>query len=63
MYIFYSKTNDLPAPPGYNPSVMVNYTEVVRDQHLVMKKSWDLALGPLKQVSTVDVNFIYVIEF
>ncbi|XP_013111224.1 ER membrane protein complex subunit 4 [Stomoxys calcitrans] len=46
-----NKSNDLPAPPGYNPSsAMVNQTEVVRDQHLVMKKSWELALGPLKQI-------------
>ncbi|XP_073836880.1 ER membrane protein complex subunit 4 [Musca autumnalis] len=45
-----NKSNDLPAPIGFNPSAMVNQTEVVRDQRLVMKKSWDLALGPLKQI-------------
>lgn len=40
----------MPSPPGYNPTALVNQTEVVRDQRLVIKKSWDLALGPLKQV-------------
>lgn len=43
----------MPSPPGYNPTALVNQTEVVRDQRLVIKKSWDLALGPLKQVSGV----------
>jgi len=45
-----SKSSDLPSPPGYNPLAPVNHTEVVRDQRLVIKKSWDLALGPLKQI-------------
>ncbi|XP_018793216.1 PREDICTED: ER membrane protein complex subunit 4 [Bactrocera latifrons] len=44
------KNGDLSSPPGYNPTVLVNHTEVVRDQRLVIKKSWDLALGPLKQI-------------
>ncbi|XP_065359680.1 ER membrane protein complex subunit 4 isoform X2 [Calliphora vicina] len=45
-----NKSNDLPAPPGYNANALVNQTEIVRDQRLVIKKSWDLALGPLKQI-------------
>ncbi|KAL7732167.1 hypothetical protein ACLKA6_010292 [Drosophila palustris] len=45
-----SKNADMPSPPGYNPTALVNQTEVVRDQRLVIKKSWDLALGPLKQI-------------
>ncbi|KAH8307145.1 hypothetical protein KR044_006019 [Drosophila immigrans] len=45
-----SKNSDMPSPPGYNPTALVNQTEVVRDQRLVIKKSWDLALGPLKQI-------------
>ncbi|KAH8416925.1 hypothetical protein KR222_004413 [Zaprionus bogoriensis] len=45
-----SKNADMPSPPGYNPMALVNQTEVVRDQRLVIKKSWDLALGPLKQI-------------
>lgn len=43
----------MPSPLGYNPSALVNHNEVVRDQRLVIKKSWDLALGPLKNVSTL----------
>ncbi|ALC44537.1 CG11137 [Drosophila busckii] len=45
-----TKNADMPSPPGYNPMALVNQTEVVRDQRLVIKKSWDLALGPLKQI-------------
>lgn len=47
-----SKNADIPSPLGYNPSALVNQSEVVRDQRLVIKKSWDLALGPLKNVSS-----------
>jgi len=46
----------MPSPPGYNPTALVNQTEVVRDQRLVIKKSWDLALGPLKQVNNVGFS-------
>ncbi|XP_039487209.1 ER membrane protein complex subunit 4 [Drosophila santomea] len=45
-----SKNADIPSPLGYNPSALVNQSEVVRDQRLVIKKSWDLALGPLKNI-------------
>ncbi|BFF98765.1 ER membrane protein complex subunit 4 [Drosophila madeirensis] len=45
-----SKNAEIPSPLGYNPSALVNQTEVVRDQRLVIKKSWDLALGPLKNI-------------
>ncbi|XP_030385239.1 ER membrane protein complex subunit 4 [Scaptodrosophila lebanonensis] len=45
-----SKNADIPSPAGYNPTALVNQTEIVRDQRLVIKKSWDLALGPLKQI-------------
>ncbi|XP_046735955.1 ER membrane protein complex subunit 4 [Diprion similis] len=45
---------DVAAPPGYNPSVaLAHNTEALRESdsnHLIIKKSWDLALGPLKQV-------------
>ncbi|XP_055904165.1 ER membrane protein complex subunit 4 [Eupeodes corollae] len=48
---FSSKQNtDLPSPPGYNHSTLISQTEVVKDHHLIIKKSWDLALGPLKQI-------------
>lgn len=48
------KSSDLSSPPGYNPSVGQVFTETSRENdsnHLIIKKSWDLALGPLKQVS------------
>lgn len=44
------------SPPGYNPSVGQVYTESSKENDsnmLIIKKSWDLALGPLKQVSFV----------
>lgn len=41
------------SPLGYNPAALVNQTDAAgRDQRLVIKKSWDLALGPLKNVSS-----------
>jgi ER membrane protein complex subunit 4 len=43
----------LPAPPGYNPSAVQAHAELSKEtdsSHLILKKSWDLALGPLKQV-------------
>ncbi|XP_066597421.1 ER membrane protein complex subunit 4 [Prorops nasuta] len=45
---------DVPSPPGYAPAVSLLHTvEYLREtdsNHLILKKSWDLALGPLKQV-------------
>ncbi|KAL1124256.1 hypothetical protein AAG570_002026 [Ranatra chinensis] len=44
---------EVASAPGYNPSVGQVYTETSRQSdssHLIIKKSWDLALGPLKQV-------------
>lgn len=52
--VYRSRSNDLPAPPGYNPSVGQSHMEVTMDtdqSHLILKKSWDIALGPIKQVS------------
>ncbi|RZF35925.1 hypothetical protein LSTR_LSTR008495 [Laodelphax striatellus] len=46
---------DVPSPPGYNPALGQVYTETSKESdpnHLIIKKSWDLALGPLKQVSS-----------
>ncbi|XP_055383653.1 ER membrane protein complex subunit 4 [Condylostylus longicornis] len=45
-----AKNTDIPSPPGYNPSVPQSQSEVVRDHHLMIKRSWDLALGPFKQL-------------
>ncbi|XP_014249692.1 ER membrane protein complex subunit 4 [Cimex lectularius] len=45
--------SDLAAPPGYNPAVSQIHTESSKESdpnHLIIKKSWDLALGPIKQV-------------
>ncbi|KAF4518634.1 hypothetical protein B566_EDAN005961 [Ephemera danica] len=45
--------SELASPPGYNPSAGQVYTETSKESdpnHLIIKKSWDLALGPMKQV-------------
>ncbi|KAL0273587.1 UNVERIFIED_CONTAM: hypothetical protein PYX00_006224 [Menopon gallinae] len=47
------KNIDLPSPPGYSPSVVQVHTESSRESdtsRLLNKKSWEVALGPLKQV-------------
>ncbi|XP_008555792.1 ER membrane protein complex subunit 4 [Microplitis mediator] len=48
------KNADLPNPPGYNSGgALYHSMENLRENdsnHLIIKKSWDLALGPLKQV-------------
>jgi len=43
--------SDLPAPPGYSSSSTTVAAEATRptDPTLKAKKSWDLALGPIKQ--------------
>lgn len=58
-----NKSSDLPAPPGYNPSVGQSHNEVAMDtdqSHLILKKSWDIALGPIKQVSGFYSEMMYV---
>lgn len=58
-----NKTTDIPIPPGYNPSIGHNHVEVAQDtdqNHLILKKSWDLALGPIKQVIYVQKKKICV---
>jgi len=46
------RINDIPAPPGYSPASPQSNSDVVKDgdNKLIVKKSWDVALGPLKQV-------------
>lgn len=47
------KNFDIASPPGYNASIVQVSTEISKESdpnHLIIKKSWDLALGPLKQV-------------
>ncbi|XP_063236870.1 ER membrane protein complex subunit 4 [Bacillus rossius redtenbacheri] len=56
------RSYDLASPPGYNPSAGQNYTEVARESdpnQLIIKKSWELALGPLKQVP-MNLFFMYM---
>lgn len=54
--IFRSKQyNELASPPGLIPgyaltSENMSTSEENDSNHLIIKKSWDLALGPLKQV-------------
>ncbi|XP_055693176.1 ER membrane protein complex subunit 4 [Lutzomyia longipalpis] len=48
-----ARNADIASPPGYNPTVGQSHSEVAKDtdqNHLIMKKSWDIALGPIKQV-------------
>lgn len=52
-HIFRPKS-DLAVPPGFNLSAAQSHIEVARDtdqNQLIMKKSWDVALGPIKGVS------------
>lgn len=44
--------DNLASPPGYYPNIRQHHGEVTpgRDMSLIVKKSWDLALAPLKQV-------------
>ncbi|KAL7048225.1 hypothetical protein ACKWTF_003271 [Chironomus riparius] len=45
--------SDLAVPPGFNLSAAQSHSEVARDtdqNQLIMKKSWDVALGPIKGI-------------
>ncbi len=45
------QNGDLPSPPGYSASVSGIHAEASRqtDPALRAKRSWDMALGPIKQ--------------
>nr|SVE93958.1 EOG090X0GNX [Scapholeberis mucronata] len=45
-------TSELPSPPGYLPSTTSIVAETTKetDSSLLIKRSWDVALQPLKQV-------------
>ncbi|GBP66561.1 ER membrane protein complex subunit 4 [Eumeta japonica] len=48
-----TQATELPAPPGYNQGINANYAETSKNSDsnlLLIKKLWDVALGPLKQV-------------
>ena len=48
------KIMELPSPPGYSASINALHAEAARngDPSLKAKRSWDIALGPIKQVSS-----------
>jgi hypothetical protein len=51
---FRNKNSDFASPPGFNLSAGQSHSEVARDtdqSQLIIKKSWDCALGPVKGVS------------
>jgi len=57
----HEKSTDNASPPGYSQLAGQNGTELARDSEssrLIIKKSWDLALGPLKQVLKLT-SFIF----
>jgi len=47
-----SSGQELPSPPGYSPGATSVHHDSTRetDPNLRIKRSWDVALGPLKQV-------------
>ena len=47
-------SQELPSPPGYSASINALHAEAPRngDPSLKAKRSWDIALGPIKQVSS-----------
>ena len=47
-------SQELPSPPGYSASINALHAEAARngDPSLKAKRSWDIALGPIKQVSS-----------
>jgi len=48
-----NKNSDFVSPPGYNLTGGQSHSEVSRDtdqSQLIMKKSWDVALGPVKGI-------------
>lgn len=48
-----SKSETTSSPPGFNLSAGQSHSEVARDadqNQLIVKKSWDLALSPVKQI-------------
>lgn len=52
-FLIRPKSSDTAAPPGYNLSVGQTHSEIAKENdssHLIIKKSWDIALGPFKNV-------------
>lgn len=63
----YEKSTDNVSPPGYSQLAGQSGTELSKDSEssrLIIKKSWDLALGPLKQVCSLFdllISFVNII--
>ncbi|KAG7208460.1 hypothetical protein KM043_014686 [Ampulex compressa] len=57
------RNTDIPAPPGYTSAVaLFHNVESLREanpNHLIIKKSWDLALAPLRQIM-VNLVIMYM---
>lgn len=58
------------SPPGFNQSAGQIHSEVARDtdqSQLIVKKSWDVALGPVKGViilpDPVEYNFNFMLLY
>jgi ER membrane protein complex subunit 4 len=55
IFFFRAKNSDISSPPGYNISIGQSQSEITKEndqnQTLIIKKSWEIALGPIKQVS------------
>lgn len=50
---FFCRNSNSSNPPGFNLSAAQSHSEVAKDtdqSQLIMKKSWDVALGPIKGV-------------
>lgn len=47
-----NERNDLASPPGFNLNIGYMHSEASRevDANLIVKRSWDIALAPLKQI-------------
>lgn len=47
-----SDRSELASPPGFNPNIGHGHSEISQevDSNLIVKKSWDIALAPLKQI-------------
>lgn len=53
--------DNLASPPGYYQNVRQFHSEVTpgQDMSLLVKKSWDIALGPMKQIP-MNLFFMYM---
>lgn len=54
--------SDLPAPPGYSPSISLSQSDVTNqtdNNNLLIKKCWEVALAPIKQVP-MNVVIMYM---